>query len=377
MKICGLITEYNPFHEGHKLHIEQALRLTGADCLIAVMSGSFVQRGEPAIMDKFGRARQAVKNGIDIVVELPMIYATSDAGGFATGAVKILNALKADDLVFGSSLDNVNILTQLADILLNEDVQFKSLLIKYQKQGNSYPLARLMAVESCYPNISADSLNNANTLLGLEYIMAIKSANSLIKPHTYIRQHGFSATACRKKLLETYTDAENTADEYLPLALDDFSTMLGFKLLDSDYSRTYGLNAQLYNTIKNNAHRFTDINSFLSLVKSKNLTMSHIKRAMLHILFNISVDDFELISKASKPSYIRLLAVGEKGRSMLGAISDRTGLKIITNPNQISQIDDLPSKKMLKLDILATSVYNMVVANKYSFIKNEYTTKVL
>ena len=170
MKIVGLITEYNPFHNGHLYHIKEALRVTGADAAIVVMSGDYVQRGMPAIMPKRLRAEMALKCGAAAVFELPVCYATGSAEYFATGAVSLLNSLGIIDcLCFGSECNDLSALSRIADILLDEPLKYRHLLKTHLKNGQSYPAARMHAVSEYLDAPSCASvLNDPNNILGIE-----------------------------------------------------------------------------------------------------------------------------------------------------------------------------------------------------------------
>lgn len=197
MKVAGIIVEYNPFHNGHKYHIEEARRLTGADYVIAVMSGNFVQRGTPAIIDKYSRTRMALNNGVDIVIELPVCYATGSAEYFAMGAVSILNKLGVVDyLCFGSECGDIALLEETAGLLLKTPEVYEEKLFSYVKEGLTYPAARAKAVEHML-HLSGDTvafekisavLSEPNNILGLEYMKALTKLSSSMTPITITRQ---------------------------------------------------------------------------------------------------------------------------------------------------------------------------------------------
>ena len=184
-KVLGIIAEYNPFHNGHLYHLEQAKKLTGSSYTVAIMSGNFTQRGSTAIIDKWSRAEIALNCGIDLVLELPTLYATSSAENFADGAVKILNSLKVVDyLAFGAETSDMDILSPIADVLYKEPKAYKLLLSSELKKGISFPKARENALMLYLGNIRKylNILNNPNNILGLEYMKALKKNNSIIEP---------------------------------------------------------------------------------------------------------------------------------------------------------------------------------------------------
>lgn len=188
MKAVGLITEYNPFHNGHLYHLNKAMELTGADVSIAVMSGDFVQRGEPAILDKYARASMALNSGVNLVVELPVNYAVSSAESFADGAVKVLHYIKADSIAFGSESGDIDGLLKVAHILCdNEEMLYKE-ISKYTSSGMSYAAARQKVVGLLTDADTAAVLSSSNNILAVEYLKAIIKHNYDIKPYTVQRQ---------------------------------------------------------------------------------------------------------------------------------------------------------------------------------------------
>ncbi|MGE5678719.1 MAG: nucleotidyltransferase family protein, partial [Pseudomonadota bacterium] len=261
MKTVGIVSEYNPFHNGHKYHIEAAKDACNADHAICIMSGSFVQRGEPAIFDKWSRAKMAVMNGADLVVELPVVYACQPAEIFAFGAVNILNGMRiVDHICFGSELGDTDVLHTLARLLHEEPEDFSILLREQLGKGASYPRAVSAALSSYLGReneaIVADILGNPNNVLGIEYIKALRTLGSLIEPVAVKRvasghnDEGItgniaSATAVRREIkewgisekvrLSMPSDCVAIAEDNIrngrqPLYLNDFSDLLLYRL---------------------------------------------------------------------------------------------------------------------------------------------------
>ena len=207
MNILGLITEYNPFHYGHKYHLEESLSKTNSDYSVAVMSGSFVQRGEPSFIDKWTKAKMAVENGVDLVIELPFIYSSQSAELFALGAVKLLNSLNiVDFLSFGSEIGDLEPLNIISKVLLEEPTEFKTNLSYNLSLGYSFPVSRSLALEMF---LKDDPLSNkynfktilkqSNNILGIEYIKALSKTNSNIKPIT-IKRKEIGRASCRERV---------------------------------------------------------------------------------------------------------------------------------------------------------------------------------
>ena len=189
MNITGLITEYNPFHLGHKYHLENSIKDTNCNGTVAIMSGNFIQRGFPALIDKYTRAEIAVKNGVDLVIELPLIYAISSAEGFSTGAIKVLNSLGVvNNIYFGSEHGSIDDLKLIAETLVREDDNFKNNLKKALNSGLPFHSARAKALIDSIPTLHNHSiLESSNNILGIEYIKSLLRTNSNIKPMTIKR----------------------------------------------------------------------------------------------------------------------------------------------------------------------------------------------
>ncbi|MGO1820465.1 MAG: tRNA(Met) cytidine acetate ligase, partial [Senegalia sp. (in: firmicutes)] len=189
MKIVGLVTEYNPFHNGHKYHLERSKYETNCDYSIAIMSGNFVQRGEPAICDKWSRAKMAIDSGVDLVIELPTLYSTMSAEFFSYGAIKILDSLNSIDFIsFGSETNDLKKLNSISKILAFEPLEFKYSLKKYLNEGNVFPKARSLALKEILKDKDLDKIiNNPNNILAIEYMKSLIKLKSTIKAHSIKR----------------------------------------------------------------------------------------------------------------------------------------------------------------------------------------------
>lgn len=333
MKAVGLVTEYNPFHNGHLYHLNKAMELTGADISVAVMSGDFVQRGELAVLDKYTRASMALNSGVNLVVELPVNYAVSSAESFAAGALKVLDYIKADSIAFGSESGNIERLSNLAHILCdNEDTLYKE-ISKYTANGISYAAARQKVVEKLTDKDTAAMLTSSNNILAVEYLKAIIKNNYAIKPYTIkrqgdsyndtdIRSDYASATALRENLkngmkkcidsdcvagdsIDTITEDDNDTNneknndinnintinisEYIPVKAglilssntnyiypDDITEAIFTRLLDILFASSYDKNVFIENVMK-----YPDVNKEIAgrLYKS---AMDMITRTVPH-----------------------------------------------------------------------------------------------
>lgn len=401
MKAVGLVTEYNPFHNGHLYHLNKAMELTGADISVAVMSGDFVQRGELAVLDKYTRASMALNSGVNLVVELPVNYAVSSAESFAAGALKVLDYIKADSIAFGSESGNIERLSKLAHILCdNEDTLYKE-ISKYTANGISYAAARQKVVEKLTDKDTASMLTSSNNILAVEYLKAIIKNNYAIKPYTIkrqgddyndtdIRSDYASATALRGNL-----KADNIS-KYIPVKAglilssntnyiysDDITEALFTRLLDILFASSYDKNVFIENVMK-----YPDVNkeiagrlyksamdmitrtvphragskdneafSFGSLcehIKTKEVPLSRIKRALVRITLGL---DKKHMEKYSNAPYIRVLGFDKKGQEYLSYIRKTVEVPLITKTADY--------KEMLLDDIHAANIYNMIVAGKY------------
>ena len=252
MKACGIVAEYNPLHTGHIYQMNKARQISQADCIIVVMSGNFVQRGEPAVIDKYARTSAALKAGADIVVELPVYYALSSAENFAKGAVLTLNTMKSASICFGAETDNADCLAKISRTIISESPEYKAILNRALAEGLSYPAARQTALLEYLPECK-DIITGSNNILAIEYIKAILYNNLNMTYYPVLREGaGYnddtdtaeyaSAFGIRKMLmsdehdrLKTYLTAgmyeEISNSKICPLFLDDFSNIFNHKML--------------------------------------------------------------------------------------------------------------------------------------------------
>ena len=214
--VLGIVSEYNPFHNGHILHLKKSLEMTKADFTIAIMSGNFTQRGDTSLIDKWAKTEMALKQGIDLVIELPTLYAISSAENFADGAVKILNSLGIIDYIsFGSEIGEIKPLDDVATVLSKEPKDFSEILKRQLRSGLSYPKAREIAIQMYFGTspIYTEALQNPNNILGIEYLKALKRSKSNITPITIKRNYNSynsndvkngvaSATAIRTMIMQ-------------------------------------------------------------------------------------------------------------------------------------------------------------------------------
>lgn len=403
MKIVGLITEYNPFHNGHKYHIEKAKEITGADYVIAVMSGDFVQRGAPAIIPKHLRAKMALDGGCDMVIELPVCYATGSAEYFASGAISILDGLGCVDAIcFGSECGDYASLETIAKVLADEPDDYKLLLQNYLKAGYNFPSARQNALENYFHDDKLSAvIKEPNNILGIEYIKAMLSRNSSMNGYTITREGSSyhsdelsenysSASAIRKLFSNDKDNIFNKLENQLPVSalkqikenygvrlpvyLDDFSLILRYKLLSETKESLLeymDITPDLANRIINSKNSFLNFTQFCELLKTKELTYSRISRCLIHILLNIRKYD------CTNEAYAHVLGFKTESNVLFSFIKNNSKIPIITKLTS-ANIQSSEIQQMLMQDISASNLYESIISDKFQlpFI-NEFTKQIV
>lgn len=409
MKVNGIIAEYNPFHNGHKYQLSESLRCTKAQYTVVVMSGSFVQRGAPAMVNKFKRAEMALLNGADLVLELPAIYATASAEYFATGAVALLNRLGVvTNLCFGSECGDAQLLRQIAEILLDEPKAFTKSLKQYLREGLSYPNARTEALIQNYPflNQYKNVFSSPNNILGIEYIKAILKNESSLEPVTILRTGaGYhsrlpeddqcSALAIRQALYagtdaaflknNMPSDAAAILTEQLsaigPIRSDDFSDILYYKLITekaSGFEKYLDVSSDLSDRILSRLDEYKGFDSFCDLLKTKEMTYTRISRCLLHIMLNIKKSDMEKIKDIGIAPYARVLGFKKSSSTLLTKIKERSTIPLVTKLADAEELLDKAAYDMLRQDIRISQIYNGIAARRAdSSPANEISTPLV
>ena len=367
----GIICEYNPFHNGHIYHIKKIKELFPDSFITLVLSASFTERGEFSFLTKWDKTRIALKYQVDLVVELPFIFATQSADTFAKYAVSMLEYLEMDYLVFGSESDDIATLKNLASTTLYNK-EYNILVKKYLDLGNNYPAS----ISKALYNLTNVKIRNSNDLLGLSYIKTIMQNDYNIKPLTIKRTNDYlsqeltnqiaSATSIRKAYLENKNIKEFIPKETKELLtikkdyLNNYFYLLKYKLineineLDKYLDVVEGIDKKIKKVIMN-------VNSYQELlekIKSKRFTYNKLNRMFLHILLNLKKED------SKKPiTYIRILGFNQKGRLYLKNIKNHLSISLITN---YKDIDDF----VLKFELKATIIY-LEIINRPDLIKEE------
>lgn len=389
MKTAGIIVEYNPLHNGHLFHINKTKELTNCDLVIAVMSGNFNQRGIPSIIDKWTKTKLALQNGVDIVFELPSVYALSSAEFFSFGAVSLLNSLGiVDSICFGSEAGDVTLLETIAKVLSNEPDDYRALLRKELKKGLLFPKARSLALieylslKTNYDkSYLSDQLNSSNNILGIEYIKSLKRLNSSIKPYTIKRLGGSynsedfnnvfsSATSIRRALnnneniinLKNHVP-ENVLQELLQLEKENYT--FAFEDMMYPYIKYKALTSRqnflenipdasegLHNKILSSIETSSSHKECLAQAKSKRYTYTRLSRLLCQ--FYLNFHDYDIFNMRKEPCpYARILGFNSIGAQALKSIKDNCSIPFYSK---------LPKETTpaLELDLNCTKAYSIL-----------------
>ena len=403
--ILGIVSEYNPFHNGHLHHLQKSKELTKTDFSVVVMSGNFVQRGDTSLVNKWVKTEMALEAGVDLVIELPTVYAISSAENFADGAVKILNSLGVVDFIsFGSEIGEIAPLNDVANILYQEPKEFSSLRTAQLKSGLSYPRAREIALSQFFGNSKrySEILNNPNNILGIEYLKSLKKHRSHITPLTIKRDYSdynskqvkkgiASATAIRTMVqnkknvhyvvpYETYELLDKEInDGKIISSLSCFEKEIIYTLRRMTLSEIANLpdvSEGLENKIKMAANTCNKLDDLIKNIKSKRYTQSRIQRILLYALLNISSKDISS-SRRVNP-YIRVLGFNKHGKRIISAIAAANPkLNIIVSVKKFMENSNNNTlRNMISKDILATNIYTLGY-EKDPIANLDYTHKVI
>lgn len=379
MVVCGLIVEYNPFHNGHLHHIEQAKKITNCDVLIVMMSPTFMQRGEPAIINKFVRTKVALENQVDLVIELPSIYAISSANYFADGAMKLFNELQVTDIVFGSEMNDIALLKKYAEV--SNTPAYHAKVKTYLNNGQRYANACNMA----FHDFGFVDIEHANDILGLAYLQSIVKNNYPLQAHSIKRDNDFlsqeihqnisSATAIRHAL-QNHNSLHNTtpmadlltnSDELV--FFNDFFILLKYQL--NTQSVTYlqninGINEGIEHLFLKHINEAVDMDDFIKRVSSKRYPITRIQRIIVYLLLNLTKTEAASI----KPDYLRVLGMNDIGQKYLKKIKKQTAYRIITSFGEYEH-------PALDLEHRVTNLYSLAKPSVAYLAKKEYVQPVI
>jgi predicted nucleotidyltransferase len=395
LRATGVVVEYNPFHNGHYYHLQESKKVTQADCMIAVMSGNFLQRGEPALLSKWKRTKMALLGGADLVIELPYAFATSHAPRFAFGSIFLLQSAGAESFCFGSESGDVSVFNDTHDMVSSQNRKYQTHVSEFMSQGLSYPAAAAKAYELLDLPVGLD-LRKPNNILGFEYIRAGRELGSIIKPLTIKRKNAdyhdvvlgkgdiASATAIREAV---FSHDIGKAENYMPsftieilkdeqsrkgklMNWEQFYPLLRYQLLSSSpaeinsfYEVEEGLEYRMIEAMKAS----DSFQSFMTRLKTKRYTWTRLQRACLHVLNKIHKEDMHRILD-SPPAYLRVLGMTETGREYLSNVKKSIDLPLVTT---FSKHDF----EGLKMEAKTSLVYAQGASlNRLDAEKEEYNT---
>ena len=388
--IVGIVAEYNPFHNGHLYHIKKVKEMFPDSPIILVLGGNFTERGDISILDKWEKTAIAIRNGIDLVVELPFPFSCASADIFAKGSIDILNYLGVTDLVFGSESDDIEGIKKLVKTELSNP-DFDNLVQVYLRMGYNYPTSLSKSLE----DITGDCFKLPNDILGISYVKAIYSNNYKITPHTIKRTNDYhskelnnmsirsirsirsinSATSIREALLDSKDIKESVPsitysylkDKKIP-KLDDYFNLLKYKIISSNDLTIYNIvDSGIATKLKKEILNSYSFDELINKVKSKNLTYSRLSRTLIYILCDYTKD---MAKEFNEVMYIRLLGFSNKGRDYLNKIKKDIDVPIISKFTR-------EKDKMLEYEYKITKIYSLVFDKDKSknLIEAEYKMK--
>lgn len=421
MKIVGLITEYNPFHAGHLYHMQQARELTGADYCVVLMSGSFVQRGEPAIFDKYLRTKTALLAGADLVLEIPAAFSTASAHEFATYGVALLSAIGVDAVVFGSECGQIEILKQAAYALNHESAEFQERLRKGLKAGLTYPQARAKAlgetqaggtsvenVEDFHANTDVSNshiwssiLNSPNNILGIEYLRAAEDLHSPMEFYTISREgSGYhedtladanfpSASAIRGIIRNSLSKDKDLLDILashlpavthpaytgaVPVFVDDFSGLLNATVLQMQATFSIAdLSPELAARLTKPPYFPLSFEERIQALKTRQLTYTRVSRALLHLVLGMREEDISRWKDEGYALYARILGFRRQSSPLLSCLHKKSSIPLITKMADAAQSLAPSALALLEQEVYASHLYQTVRIKRGGVFQNEYT----
>lgn len=410
MNVIGIIAEYNPFHNGHAYQIAHVRKNLYADYIVVAASGDYVQRGEPALLDKYTRARMALSSGADLVLELPVLWSTASAELFADAGISLFEKTGCvNGICFGAESGDLALLRRIADVLADEPADLKASLKHNLKSGSTFPKAREAALLSYFADaadqdgalpVSTETLSSLlaspNNILALEYLKSLRRRASSITPYLLKREGAAyhetsirsgasevpaSASAIRHTLFAGGAGAsEDSADGILHHAMpqealsilqdyradfpllcaDDFSSILGYLLLSSSASqlaRTADSSPEFANRMRNQLPYYTSFSSFASRLKSKEMTLTRINRILLHSILGITSSDYACGNALDKIPYLRILGFRKSSAPLLAALKASAAVPLITRPSQAPKLLSPDAMQVFEHDVFAGNLY--------------------
>ena len=372
MHIIGLIAEYNPFHNGHLYQINKIKEMYPDSIIIAVVSSCFTQRGDVSVLNKWNKTQIALDNNIDIVIELPFVYATQGSDIFAKGAITILEKMKIDTLVFGTESDNLDIINLIADTQINNP-NYNIIVKKYLNKGINYPTATNNAVN----DLTGYKIDSPNDLLALSYIKQIKIDKQNIKIINIKRTNSYHDEKIKNNIASASTIRKlnlnnKNIDNLIPynlnflykISMNDYYPYLKYKVIEeeSNLNKYQTVDEGIENRLIKNINTSSNYEELISKIKTKRYTYNKISRMLLHILTDFTKEE----AKNLKIDYIRLLGFSTNGKKYLNRIKKTIDVPIITGyKKNIS--------KILDIELKITKIYSLVTNS--NLINEEYRNK--
>lgn len=394
MKAVGVIVEYNPFHNGHYYHIQASKQKANAEIVIAVMSGNFLQRGEPALVSKWFRTKMALLNGVDLVFELPYQFAVQKAETFANGAVSILTAAGCKSLCFGSENGDISIFLQTLEYLTEHEDTLQENIKKFSRTGVSYPKALALSYQELPKSEKILDLSKPNNILGFQYIKAIKKQHSSLLPLTVQRKNaGYhdehfssetiaSATSIRKAM---FSKEQADIGQYVPPPTkqlleqyvgqygmihhwEHYWGLLQYRLIQAtpeELKNIYEMEEGLENRLITAALESSNFQEFMKKIKTKRYTWTRLQRLCVHILTN--AQKAEMSMKEEKTAYLRLLGMTAAGKAYLNLMKKSLSLPLVAKASSYKG-------KEIALDIKAARIYAMILPtpHKTKLLQQEF-----
>ena len=389
-KLC-IISEYNPFHFGHLYHLNESISQTDTGFKVAIISGNFVQRGEPSIINKWEKAKVALSAGFDLVLELPTLYAISSAENFANGSIKIADQIGSNYISFGTESGDLEKLKKLSSLINKNEKEYITNVKGKIAEGFSYPKSQELVIDKMFGNEFL-GVCKPNNILGLEYLKSLNAISSNITPITVKRDLDKSSSSDIRTLLRTsgfkIEDLKNSIPDFsyevLAENIENGNAVLSLKAFEKEIIyilRTID-NEKLKNipdipenmlsNLKKIACSTNSLDELITALKNKSITQARIQRILLYILLEITKSDMEL-SKRITP-YVRVLGMSENGKKILSDISK--DINVITSVKAFEKTcDDSDLLRMLEIDKKATDIYTLAYV-KDSVANLDYTTRI-
>ncbi|MBQ9631677.1 MAG: nucleotidyltransferase family protein [Lachnospiraceae bacterium] len=405
MSVVGIVAEFNPLHNGHIDIMKHARTELAADYVVVVMSGDFTQRGTPAMISKYDRAKLALLHGADLVIEMPVIASTSSAEAFARSGIAHLSATGVvNQLLFGSENADIQVFRAAANLVTSDSMDYHKMINQFVKEGDSYAVARQKALAHQQRGsvaIPADFLSKPNNILGVEYVKALSSGIYAIEPVCYPRMgsaHGSrklggqsaSGSAIRNAMETNQSQSASPAvpDDVMKLLRfnaqfntlvrsGDVSSLLHYKLIsENDFSEYLDSNKDISNKINNMKSRFVEFENFCTLLKSKDLAYARISRVLTHIVLDIRQQDLENLRACNYAPYLRILGFTKRGTMLLADLKARAQVPFFLSPQDgMARLNDM-ERAVLQADVKASDIYRTLLTGKSGRVfPSEYTRK--